>query len=48
MFTITASFRLNSCMQQGTPLINGFVDHALRNRWQNGDTSFTSPWDVAR
>jgi len=31
-----------------TPLINDFVDHALWNRWCNGDTSFTQLWDIAR
>jgi len=39
---------LNTRMQHGTPLINGFVDHALWNRWRNGDTSFTPLWDIAR
>jgi len=34
------TFSLNTCTQPGTPLINGFVDHALWNRWRNGDTSF--------
>jgi len=39
----------NTCTQPpSTPLINGFVDHALWNRWRNGDTSFTPQWDIAR
>jgi len=25
------AFSLNTCTQPGTPLINGFVDHALWN-----------------
>jgi len=33
-------FSLNTCTHLGTPLINGFVDHALWNRWRNGGTSF--------
>ena len=28
----TMAFSFNTCMQPGRPLINGFVDHALRNR----------------
>jgi len=41
-------FILYTCKQPGTPLINGFVDHAPWNRWRNGDTSFTPLWDIAR
>jgi len=40
MFKMKA-FSLNTCKQLGKPLINDFVDHALWNRWRNGDTSFT-------
>jgi len=46
MSKIMASFSLNTCTQPGTPLINDFVDHALWNRWRNGDTSFTPQWDT--
>ena len=35
MFKMMAGFSLNICTQQGTPLINGFVDHALWNRRRN-------------
>jgi len=45
MFKMMA-FSVNTCTQPGTPLMNGFVDHALWNRWCNGDTSFTSLWDI--
>jgi len=41
MFIMMTSLSLNTCMQPGTPLINGFVDHALWNRGRNGDTSLT-------
>jgi len=41
-------FSLNLRTQTGTPLINGFVDHALWNRWRNSDTTFTPLWDIAR
>jgi len=34
MFKMMA-FSLNICTQTGTPLINGFVDDALWNRWRN-------------
>jgi len=47
MFKMMA-FSLNTCTQPGTPLINGFVDHALLNRWRNGDTSCMPLWDIAR
>jgi len=40
-------FSLNTCTQLGTPLISGFVDHALWNIWRKGDTSFTPMWDIA-
>jgi len=43
-----ASFRLNTYTQPGTPLINGFVDHALWNRWRSGDSSFTPLRDITR
>jgi len=43
------TFSINTCTQPlGTPLINGFVDHALWNRWRNGDTPFTQLWDISR
>jgi len=29
MFKMMASFSLNTCTQPSTPLINGFVDHAI-------------------
>jgi len=45
MFKMIA-YSLNACTQPGTPLINGFVHHALWNRWRNGDTSFTTRWDL--
>jgi len=48
MFKMMASFSLNTCTQPGTPLINDFVDHALWNRWRNGDTSFTPLWNITR
>jgi len=48
MFIMMASFSLNTCTQPGTPLINDFVDHALWNRWRNGDTSYTQLWDISR
>jgi len=47
MFKMMA-YSLITCTQPGTPLINGFNDHALRNRWRNSDTSFTPLWDIAR
>jgi len=47
MFKMMA-FSLNTCTQPDTPLINGFVDHALWNRWRNDDTSFMPLWDIAR
>jgi len=42
------TFSRNTCTQTGTPLINGFDDHALWSRWRNGDTSFTLLWDIAK
>jgi len=48
MFKIMASFSLNTSMKPGMPMIIGFVNHALWNRWRNGDTSFTPLWDIAR
>jgi len=41
-------FSLITCTQPGTPLINGFVDYALWNRWCIGDMSFNQLWDIAR
>jgi len=43
-----ASFSINTRTQPGTSLIIGSVDHALWNRWRNGDASFTILWDIAR
>jgi len=48
MFKMMASFSLNRCTQPGTPLFNGFVDHAPWNRWRNCDTSFTPLWHKQR
>jgi len=48
MFKMMASLGLNTCKQLDTPLINDFVDHALWNRWRNGDKSFTPLWDIAK
>jgi len=42
------AWALPTCTQPGTPLINGFVDHALWKRWRSGDTSYTPVWDTAR
>jgi len=42
------AFSLNTFTQPGTPLIDGFVDHALWNRWRNGDILFTPLWYIAR
>jgi len=46
MLKVMTSFMLNTCTQPGRPLINDFVDHALWNRWRNGDT--TPLWDITR